>query len=329
MTPRDELISTNRIGMEGAKLLYRTVRVVAVSHSFPPPEGSTLWDTTAVTETAHDFLQGERGAKRLLDIAVRSTDDVSFEKLLDAAVLNFLRDLARSTDLGKLILRIKEILRDEDVFEAVPGPPERWTLAGGPRVASTADPTRLAAATNGVKVVVPRWTSERRDAPLADRPTFVRLMTTVLTVAEGSLDAVDLAHAVSARLDHRRTALAVSLDVLEPVSEPGWIKDDPATRTQAQAHALDVFDSLSDRERLIVPTLDSTVRDLGLMLGTGKTQAALIRQRLLDRLRTELSDDEDPDGTATILCELCEQWLVDRTGWDGTTSGDSRSQRKG
>jgi hypothetical protein len=151
----------------------------------------------------------------------------------------------------------------------------------------------------------------------------------VLTAAAGSLEAVDLAHAITARLDHRKTAYAVSLDVLEPVSEPGWIKGDPATRTEAQLHALDIFDSLSDRERIIVPKLDSTVRDLGLMLGTGKTQAALIRQRLVDRLRNELSDDEHPDSTAIVLCELCEQWLEDRTGRDGTTSSDSRTKERG
>jgi hypothetical protein len=321
VSPRDELLSTNRLGPEGAQLLYRTVRLVAISHNFPPP-GGTAWDSTAVAEVAHDFLQGQRGTKRLLDIAIRSTDDASFEKLLDAAVLNFLRDLARSTDMGKLILRIKEILRDEDAFEAVLDSADRWTLAGGPQAASAANPISLAAATRDVEVLVPKWTSTRRDAPLADRPSFVRLITSVLTAAAGSLEAVDLAHAITARLDHRRTAQTVSLDVLEQVSEPGWLKDDPVTRTQAQLHALDIFDSLSDRERIIVPTLDSSVRDLGLMLGTGKTQAALIRQRLIDRLRDELSDDEDPDGTATVLCELCEQWLEDRTRWDGTTSSD-------
>jgi hypothetical protein len=144
VTPRDELLSSNRLGHEGAKLLYRTVRLVAVSHGFPPPEGSVNWSTTAVEEIAHDFLQGERGAKRLLDIAIRSTDEASFDRLLDAAVLNFLRDLARSTDMGKLILRVKEILRDEDEFEAIPGSVERWTLASGPRTASAAKPTDLA-----------------------------------------------------------------------------------------------------------------------------------------------------------------------------------------
>ena len=132
MTPREELLSTRQLGQTGAELLYKTVWLVAIGNRFPPPEGSASWNETAVTETAHDFVKDERGHKRLLDIAIRSVDERSFERLLEAAVLNFLRDVARGTDLGKLIVRVKEILRDEKDFEVVPGPPERWTLTGRP-----------------------------------------------------------------------------------------------------------------------------------------------------------------------------------------------------
>jgi hypothetical protein len=320
VTPREELLSTRRLGRAGAELLYKTVWLVAVGNGFPPPEGSASWNETAVTEAAHDFLKDERGAKRLLDIAVRSVDERSFERLLEAAVLNFLRDVARGTDLGKLIVRVKEILRDEGDFEAVSGSPERWTLTGGPAAPSAAGPDELASATAGVKVVVPKWTSERRGAPLADRPSFVRLMTSVLIAAGGSLTAVDIAHALTARLDHRRTPLVTPLDIREQVSEPGQAGGDPATWTVAELHAVDIFNSLSDRERIIVTTLDRNVRDLGRLIDMGRTQAALIRQRLIDRLRDELADDDDPGSTATVLCERCDDWIKHRTGTDDATS---------
>lgn len=322
MTPREELLSTRRLGQAGAELLYRTVRLVAIAHGFPSPEGSDGWDATATAEMAHDFVKDERGAKRLLDIVVRSVDDRSFERLLEAAVLNFLRDVARGTDLGKLIVRVKEILRDENDFEAVPGSPERWTFAEGQAAPSSAGPDALASATAGVKVVVPKWTSERRDAPLADRPSFIRLMTSVLTAAAGSLTAVDIAHALTARLDHRKTAHATNLDIHEQISEPGRLRGDPATHTVAALQALGIFDSLSDRERIIVTTLDKNVRDLSLLIDTGKTQAALIRQRLVERLRNDLADDDDANSTVTILCELCDDWIQSRTGADGATSDD-------
>lgn len=322
MTPREELLSIRRLGHAGAELLYATVWLVAVGNGFPPPEGSASWDETAVAEVAHDFVADERGPKRLLDIAVRSVDDRSFERLLEAAVLNFLRDVARRTDLGKLVVRVKEVLRDENDFEVVSGRPERWTLTGGPTAPSAARPDDLASATAGVEVVVPRWTSRRRDAPLADRPSLIRLMTSVLTAAAGSLTAVDIARALTARLDHRRTTHATNLDIREQVSEPGRISGDPATRTVAELHAVDIFNSLSDRERIIVTTLDRNVRDLARVIDMGKTQAALIRQRLVDRLRAELAEDDHPASTATILCELCDGWIERRTGTNDATSGE-------
>lgn len=329
MNPREELLDTRRLGQAGAELLYKTVWLVAVGNGFPPPDNSAYWSETAVTEIAHDFVNDKRGPRRLLDITVRSVDERSFARLLEAAVLNFLRDVARGTDLGKLIVRVKEILRDENDFEAAAGLPERWTLAGGPTAPSAAGADDLASATAGVEVVVPKWTSERRDAPLADRPSFVRLMTGVLTAAAGSLTAADIARALTARLDHRRTTYATNLDIRERVSEPGRTSGDPATSTVAELHAVDIFNSLSDRERIIATTLDRNVRDLARLIDTGKTQAALIRQRLIDRLRDELADDDHPDSTASILCELCDDWVELRTRTDDATSDDYARNERG
>jgi hypothetical protein len=329
MTPREELLNTRQLGPAGAELLYSIVWLVAVGNHFPPPEGSTSWDETGVIETAHDFVKDKRGPKRLLDVAVRSVDDRSFERLLEAAVLNFLRDVARRTDLGKLVLRIKEILREEDDFQSVPGPPERWTLTGGPVAASAASPSDVASATVDVKVVIPKWSSERRDAPLADRPSFVRLMTAVLTAAAGSLTTVDIAHALAARLDHRRTPLTTPLDMRERLSEPAQTSDDLASLSVARLHAADIFDSLSDRERIIVTTLDKNVRDLAGMIDTGKSQAALIRQRLVNRLRDELDGDDDADLVVTVLSELCEHWTERRTRTADATSDDYVRNERG
>lgn len=116
---------------ERSSVAYRTVWSVAISRNFPPPPGSSRWDESAVTETAHDLLDGERGIKRVTDIAIRSVDDSSFERLLEAAVVNFLREGSRRTDMGKLILRVTEVLRDDDAFQPVGGKPARWSLVNG------------------------------------------------------------------------------------------------------------------------------------------------------------------------------------------------------
>lgn len=322
MTAREELLSTGQLGKEGAELVYRTVQLVATAHGFPPPRGSRSWDKNAVTETAHGFLEGERGARRLREIAIRSVNDLSFERLLDSAVHNFLRDLSRQTDFGKLVLRVKEILRDEAEFEQVPGRSDRWMLTGGEPEPSTVPPAVLTASIAGIKVTVPKWSSETRDGPLADLASFVALMTRVLAAAEGSLNAVDLTHVLTSRLDHRRTALVTLMDIEEHVSEAALVEGDSATSAVAKLHAADIFDTLSDRERIILSAPEATVRDLAHQLAVGKSQAALLRKRLFDRLQREFEDDDDINEVVSRLCDLCGEWTRKWTAANGATSDD-------
>ncbi|MFD3744023.1 hypothetical protein [Nocardia sp. NPDC058633] len=328
-SPRDELFISRRLGLAGVELLYATVKSVAISRNFPPPPDASMWDETAVAETAHDFVVGERGNKRLLDLALRSVDDRSFARLLEAAVVNFLRDIARRTDLGKLIVRVKELLRDEQDFIAVSGSADRWALADGPESPSTVPTSDAEAAISTMAVVVPKWSSQRRDAPLADRESMLGLIKTVLIAAAGSLSAAEIAHILSTRLDHRRTPLTMSLDVCEQISEPAHPGPDPATWTVAALHAHDIFNTLSDRERIIVASMDKGVRDLGQLIDAGKTQAALLRQRLLDRLHRELADDDHARSTAAALCELCDDWTVNRTTPTDATSNNSALNERG
>ena len=317
-SPRDEVLRTGCIGEAGARLLYRTVATVALGRNFPPPQGSARWDSTSVTETAHDFVQGERGTKRITDITLRSMDDDGFARLLEAAVVNFLREVSRRTDMGKLILRVTEVLRTQDEFRHVRGTPTRWALAGGSTQPSTAGSGFLAAAVADVEVVTPAWSSSRRDAPLADRPSFTRLLVAALTAAGGSLTATEVAHVVTARLDHRRSPLSVELDVLERVAERGPAAD-PAATTVSRLRAQQLFDGLDDRERIMLALPDTPVRELARDLALGRSQAALLRGRLHERLREELTDDDDPEATVGALGELCDSWLGGRTGRRGAS----------
>lgn len=322
MTPRQEVLAGQRIGPAGAVLLYRLVRAVALSRNFPPPAGSQRWDEAAVIETAHDFLDGERGRRRVADIAIRSVDEVSFERIMEAAVVNHLREVSRRTDMGKLVLRVTEVLTGEEDFDRVAGRPARWALAGGRVAPSTVPSTRLAAAVVNTTVTIPAWSSERRDSPLADRDSFVRLLRAILAAADGSLTASDIAQAVATRLDHRRAPLSIELDVLESTAEPAPGQD-PATQASSSIRAAQIFDELDDRRRILIALYEQPVRDVGEALAMGKSQAGLLRQRLADRLREELKDDTEPEETIAALRRLCECWLEDRTGTSGATSSDN------
>lgn len=320
MTPREEVLTTGMLGEDGARLLYSTVLAVALGHRFPPPIGSQLWDKSAVAEVAHDFVSGERGQKRIADITIRSVDEQSFARQLDSSVVNFLRDVARSTDFGRLVVRVKDVLRSNSEFQAVGSASERWALADGSNDPSEVDPNALKRAIAGASIVVPKWTSERRNAPLADEDTFVRLISTVLHTAKGSLTAVDISHALAARLEYRRAPLSVELDVLEGVAEPADLGIDPADEAVSNLHAADIFNGLSDRERIIVATLEKPVREMAITLGIGKSQAALIRQRLFDKLAAELDDPESAEPTSIALTTLCADWLERRTASPNATS---------
>ena len=88
----------------------------------------------------------------------------------------------------------------------------------------------------------------------------------------------------------------------------------------AELHAIDIFNSLSDRERIIVTTLEKNVRDLGYLL-TREDAGGAHPPRLIDRLRDELSDADNPDGIATIFADFA------RTGSKAGQNGTMRPTR--
>ena len=149
---------------------------------------------------------------------------------------------------------------------------------------------------------------------------MIRLITTVLSAADGAVGPVEIAHALTARLDDRRTPLTVELDQAGGHPELHVVDADPESATLSTMRATQIFNSLTDRERIIVATLDLNVRDLGRLVKMGKSQAALVRQRLIDRVGEELRDDDQPELTARALTMFCDDWIRDRTGSSSATS---------
>ena len=313
MTPREEIVATGMIGEQGARLLYRSVTLIAIGRRFPPPEGFDRWSPDAVRNTAHDFLVGSRGKRRLMALAISAETDEVFEQRLEKAVVNFLRDRGRKTDMGKLIRRVSRVLSEEPLFDRIDGQPTRWSI-GGVQTPNSKPAEELARSMDGIEVTVPKWSSENRDKPLADRPSFIRLMEAVLAAASGSMSSAQIAQVLAYRLDHHRVPLIADLDVQEVQPEGHLKAEGPESQTLNFLHAEDLFNSLSDRERIIVATFDTVnVRELGELLDVGKSQAALLRQRLISRFEREFADGQDAEATLGILRELCEEWISNRT----------------
>lgn len=329
MTARTELCEDGRFGELGAKALYRAVFVTAVAHNFPPPAGSDHWDETAVADVAHDFLIGPKGLARMTELALRSDDERSFARLLDKAVLNHLRDVARRTDRGRLIRRIKEVMTDDERFARAPHGQDWWYLAGHPPAATSTPLDEISPHLLNVEVVVPRWSSEERNAPVADRNTLADLLATALTSAGGALADTDLAELVSRRIDTRRSPLTVELETLEGVSEPAAADLQPSHQVIGRTQAVAIFNNLSDTARIILNVSDLSVREIGLAIGAGKSQASTQRQRLYADLRNTLGESEDALAVVAELTDMCADWVRMRTTGDGPTSVETHADEGG
>lgn len=333
MSAFDDFSRTGQWNDELARLLYEAVRSVATSRNFPTPAEYRSWaDDDAVYETAHEFLYGPGGERRVTALLVSATSQASFERLLDTYVQNFLRDQARRTDIGKLVRRINEVAEAEASFEVAAANPRRWRLAGGPIDPSTAPVSALSAALKDVKVVVPAWSSETRDAPAADRASFVGMIHAVLSAADGSVSAADIAHAVAERLDVRRVLPEEALDpMLEIGLEPPDPNAAPDTEVENRDVAVQIFDRLDDNERILHANQGSTVRELGDLLGMSKSRAATMRTALHAKFARLLTAYDDARGALRHLDQLCSDWFRDWTNElrptsQELTSNDSRTE---
>ena len=221
-----------------------------------------------------------------------------------------LADLGRRTSLGKLVLRINDVLSGEPAFRRVEG---RWVRAGGPVDAGNDDPDLLAKAIQAHDIVLPNWGHDaRRAAPVADRATIISLCGALLDAAGGSLTPRSLARAIGHRLGIGQAPVALEVNALDDpyAGEAGTAGAD---RTGSEAlrliRATEVLAKLNDGERLAVAYPEYTVRQLAPLLGASASKSHLIRQRAVDVIRIEVLDDEDGEAVALLVMELARAWV--------------------
>ena len=295
--------------------LQRTIRAVGIARNFPPPDGFTRWDADAVRTAAAEFLSDAQTPRRLTDLALHCASDQAVHARLQGAVRNFLADLGRRTPIGKLVVRINDVLSHDAGFVRVHG---RWAIAGKPTTPGADDPDALSRAIRGVTVMVPAWGHDAaRTAPVADKATIVTLCRTLLETAGGSLTVRSLARAIGHRLGLGQAPLSLEVEALDPPS--GGVAAGagaaPSDRTGAEAlrlvRATEVLALLDDRERLAVAFPEYSVRELGPVLGAGPSQSHLIRRRAVEIIRAEVLDDDDGEAVALLVMELARIWADD------------------
>lgn len=302
MSAWSELRDTHALGREGAEQLYITVRVVARARHFPPPEGYDRWNLDAVAEVAHDFLTGTRATERLVELASNATDEDSFSRLLSQAVLNHLRGVARQTAVGKLIIRLKQLLTEPNYrveSAGVPGAGNITLAAAAPGALWNGDPAPLLRAAYTVPDVhLVRWRPDsRREPPLADGESLSRVAHAVLEAAAGSMRFADLALIVGARFGLSHTPAVTALDTIDLT--PDELGAGPENSILIEDAARSVLGQLSDRDQLVLAWLGEPLSVVADRTGLPRSTAAFAATRLRQHLEVLLADEDDGEAVLT------------------------------
>lgn len=306
-----ELRATGRLGDEGVALLYRTVRAVVRRDRLPPPEGYTSWDDEAVQEATHEFVAEHLlGKGRINTLLLRATDERSFEQLLAAYIRNFFRDRLRRSARGALLRRLGAILDGEPRFllwvsgGTRHGSDSLWGLADWtnpePFIGLAAALAPAAWRIPGITTI--RWRPEAaRRSPVADTRSLIRFMEGVLDAADGLLSVPQLVEIAAYRFALHEVPAFVSVDEPSSVSVPEPVEHRPDEVIAARTKAEDVYEQLSERERLILLRLGDDYRVIGEELGIPKSTVFDVAQRVRALVRVSLDPTDDP---ASVLREL-------------------------
>ena len=299
-------------------LVSRTIHAVAIARNFPPPEGHERWDTDAVAATAAEFFVSPQTSRRLVDLGIRCATEDGLRRLLQTTIRNFLADLGRRTDIGRLVLRINEVLGDVPDFERNG---DSWILSEMKGEGAVVDLEDLVAVASAVEVTAPTaWRkSSRRKSPDVDRDSVVRLARVLLTHVGGPLQPSVMARVVARRLGIEQTALTVDATAFDPPCNDRFTSDTTADDAVATVRAREVFDLLNDSEKVAVGFAELSASTLGDLLRMSRSTAALVRARAVAVIRAELCGEDRGQQTAEVVMSMAREWAeVWMSGLDAT-----------
>ena len=310
-----------RSGQPGAAfsaLLTKTVFAVGKARNFPPPSGGA-WTADDAQTVAAAFLGDRQTPRRLADLVLHCGDDRALAARLQGAVRNFLRDRGRATEVGKLIVRLKRALRASASF--APAGPDRWALQAGPGDPSAVDHAVLEQAAAAVEIVIPNWSSDRRNPPFADKVSIEALLVAVLLAAGGSMTVADIANVIAPRLAVAPRSLVLEADVGDHPDTSGAdaSADETGGEVANRMRAMEVLMLLTDRQRIALAFPELGVRELGPLVGVSHSQAQVVRQQAVAAVRSELCEEEEGQQVAELVLEFARKWVEDRTERPGGT----------
>lgn len=311
-----ELRATGTLGPAGVDLVYETVDAVRRFDRYPPPEGADRWTEGAMMEFAHDFLFADGGQERLTRLVALASDEESFERILEAAVRNDFRMQARRTETGAAMRSVAHAVeRDPEIVAAGSARTRTWSLVQHAENDTYSGPTAplIEAAYAVPDVRRARWSPEsNRRAPIAESDSLRRVLRAVLDRAKAPVMPRMMLDVILARFPLATTReVELSDDLLPATSVSG----------EARLVAADVWEQLSDNERLVTGVLDLPVRDMAQVTGLSRSTAQRAATAARQALAAFLVAVDDPSGVVAALAEASAALQALGTVQAGSASG--------
>ncbi|MFD8814005.1 hypothetical protein ACFV23_21535 [Streptomyces sp. NPDC059627] len=277
------------------KLIREEVRRLPV---LTPAAG---WQEADLEDLLGDFLV-ERIEPVTANLLAQAKNDNSVGKLLRTSIRHWLVDRSRKTAVVSLGRSLEKVLSDSEAFEPVPPGTEgagRWRLASTTVQPWSGPVTQLVEAAYAVpNIKIPKWNSETRRAPVADRASIEAVIHAVLTVAAGSMELAQMVEVFTGRFPVVFDPVVVLLPTdagsgitADAQSSPEEIALALVDDSEAASTAEGIVSMLSPQERRMVPYLDSP-GEIQTLLGCGRSQAYHHAARLREKLSQLVGDDE-------------------------------------
>ena len=176
------------------------------------------------------------------------------------------------------------------------------------------DPAMFDAAAWSVDVPLLRWRSAGRRDPVTDRESLAKVCMAVIDAAGRPLLTSTLVE-----VGMRRFSLANSPVLVDLNDEPSQDGPTLADEVVVDAEAGEILDQLTDTELVMLVHWELSVRELGQVLGLGKT-ATSVRVRALEAsLSRLLGGREDGEAVWNALMRSAHGWWESRTGSSDAT----------
>ena len=322
--PLAEIQQKGRLGPAGWELIYRAVDSARRFGGYPAPEGYGAWDSDAVTEVAHDFMTADGAEGRLRRLVATATDEDSFSRLVERAVHNHFKMEARKTDRGAALRAIERHMQSDDgIVAAGDGPTRTWALRDhADQLPYSGNPDDLVAAAYRVADVRPAaWSkTSRRRRPLAETESLKRVLHAILAAAAAPVERGLLLKVV---LERFPTAAAAPAAVADEASLPASAPVDDAGIVAREAWA-----DMTDNERLVVPFLNETTREVAQRTGLSRSTAHRACTSVKGLLKDHLSGVDDRSRVMNELISLSNGVRARGTAIVASASLDSEGEHE-